>query len=120
MSGIFNTRPRFQDRDMKQMSGDTMTLSGDTIITGNLAYNNNVTIGHVLTAIDNDGNVSWASVSAVTPGMFWTSGSTNLENIISSNVTSVDATGQYAVAWGDSNLASGYASTSMGTRYYIF
>ena len=114
MSGIFNTRPRFQDRDMKQMSGDTMTLSGDTIITGNLAYNNKVTIGHVLTAIDNEGNVSWASVSAVTPGMFWTSGSTNLENIIASNVTGVDATGQYAVAWGASNLASGYASTAMG------
>jgi len=120
MSGIFNTRPRFQDRDMKQMSGDTMTLSGDTIITGNLAYNNNVTIGHVLTAIDKEGNVSWASVSAVTPGMFWTSGSTNLENIIASNVTGVDATGQYAVSWGDGNLASGYASTAMGVNTIAF
>ena len=115
MSGIFNTRPRFQDRDMKQMSGDTMTLSGDTIITGNLAYNNSATIGYVLTAIDSNGNVGWSPVSSVTPGIFWTSGSTNLNNIIADNGTGTDATGLFAVSWGKSNLSSGSSSTSMGS-----
>ncbi len=114
MSGIFNTRPRFQDRDMKQMSGDTMTLSGDTIITGNLAYNNGATIGYVLTAIDTNGNVGWSPLSSVTPGIFWTSGSTNLSNIIADNGTGTDATGQFAVSWGKGNLSSGFLSTSMG------
>ena len=47
-------------------------------------------------------------------GSYWTSGSTGLYSIKAINDTSVDATGDYAVAQGSNTLASGVASSSEG------
>ena len=58
--GIFNTRPRFQDRDMRQLSGDTITLSGDTNIDGVFRYKPGAITGYVLTSADGDGTVMWS------------------------------------------------------------
>lgn len=63
---VFNTRPRFQDRDVKQLSGDTITLSGETNFNGVLRYVPGATTGYVLTALDNNGTVVWGPVSATT------------------------------------------------------
>jgi len=60
---IFNTRPRFQDRDIRQLSGDTITLSGETNIGGIFRYIPGATTGYVLKAIDSNGTVGWQPVS---------------------------------------------------------
>jgi hypothetical protein len=60
---IFNTRPRFQDRDIRQLSGDTITLSGETNISGIFRYIPGATTGYVLKAIDSNGTVGWQPVS---------------------------------------------------------
>ena len=60
---IFNTRPRFQDRDIRQLSGDTITLSGETNISGIFRYIPGATRGYVLKAIDSNGTVGWQPVS---------------------------------------------------------
>jgi hypothetical protein len=64
----FNTRPRFQDRDIRQLSGDTITLSGNTNVVGNFRYVPGAVSGYVLTATDNDGTVGWLPSSGSTTG----------------------------------------------------
>jgi hypothetical protein len=61
--GVFNTRPRFQDRDIKQLSGDTITLSGDTNITGSISLIPGAVTGYVIKAIDSNGTFGWQPVS---------------------------------------------------------
>jgi hypothetical protein len=54
----FNTRVRFQDRDVKQLSGDTIVLSGTTSIDGIFKYTPGAVAGYVLTS-DAFGVASW-------------------------------------------------------------
>ena len=79
--GIFNTRPRFDDVQIKQLSGDTITLSGTTNISGTFRYLPGATTGYVLKAIDSSGTVGWqpVSVSADT-NTFVTGGTLNGSN----------------------------------------
>jgi len=60
----FDTRPRLQDRDFRQLSGDTITLSGSTSIVGNFRIVPNATNGHVLTS-DSNGYATWVSPSSL-------------------------------------------------------
>lgn len=59
----FLTRPRFQDRDIRQLSGDTITLSGDTIISGSIGLLPGAVTGYVIKAIDSNGTFGWQPVS---------------------------------------------------------
>jgi len=81
--GIFNTRPRFDDVQIKQLSGDTITLSGTTNISGTFRYLPGATTGYVLKAIDSSGTVGWqpVSVSADT-NTFVTGGTLSGNNLI--------------------------------------
>ncbi len=65
--GFFNTRPRFDDTQIKQVSGDTITLSGTTIIGGTLKITSGAVSGYVLTS-DSSGNVNWQPSSGTTGG----------------------------------------------------
>jgi len=64
--GVFNTRPRFDDTQIKQLSGDTITLSGATNINGTFRYIPGATTGNFLRASDPQGTLEWAPISAVT------------------------------------------------------
>ncbi len=64
--GFFNTRPRFDDTQIKQVSGDTITLSGVTNVDGTLRYTPGAVTGNFLKASDPQGTLEWAPVSAVT------------------------------------------------------
>jgi hypothetical protein len=55
----FNTRPRLQDRDFRQLSGDSITLSGETNISGTFRYLPGAVTGYVLSSLDNNGTVTW-------------------------------------------------------------
>ena len=44
--GVFNTRPRFDDTQIKQLTGDTITLSGTTNISGTFRYIPGATTGN--------------------------------------------------------------------------
>lgn len=81
--GVFNTRPRFDDIQIKQLSGDTITLSGTTNISGTFRYIPGATVGYVLRAIDSNGTVGWqpVSVSADT-NTFVTGGTLTGNNLI--------------------------------------
>lgn len=80
--GIFNTRPRFADIQIKQLSGDTITLSGTTNISGTFKYIPGATTGYVLKAIDSSGTVGWGSVSSLSAdtNTFVTGGTLNATN----------------------------------------
>jgi hypothetical protein len=69
MAGPFFTRPNFEDRQMVQYSGRTITLSGDTNInqTGNLRIQKGAFPGLVATSLDSDGTIVWGPVS----GLSW-------------------------------------------------
>ncbi len=64
---FFNTRPRFDDKQIKQLSGDTITLSGTTTIGGTLKITSGAVSGYVLTS-DSSGNGSWQVSSGSTGG----------------------------------------------------
>lgn len=93
----FFTRPKFQDRQIVQHSGSTITLSGETNInqTGYLRINKGAFPGLVATSLDNDGTVVWGPVS----GLSWSiSGCTSpfyVNNIVacpnSGNTIQIDA-----------------------------
>ena len=63
----FYTRPNFEDRQIVQYSGTSITLSGDTNInsTGNLRIYKNAFPGLVATSIDADGTVGWGPISGI-------------------------------------------------------
>ena len=46
--GFFNTRPRLDDKQVKQLSGDTITLSGVTNIDGTFRYKPGAVTGNFL------------------------------------------------------------------------
>lgn len=93
----FFTRPKFQDRQIVQHSGSSITLSGETNInqTGYLRINKGAFPGLVATSLDNDGTVVWGPVS----GLSWSiSGCTSpfyVNNIVacpnSGNTIQIDA-----------------------------
>lgn len=93
----FFTRPKFQDRQIVQHSGSTITLSGETNInqTGYFRINKGAFPGLVATSLDNDGTVVWGPVS----GLSWSiSGCTSpfyVNNIVacpnSGNTIQIDA-----------------------------
>ena len=64
--GFFNTRPRLDDKQVKQLSGDTITLSGVTNIDGTFRYKPGAVTGNFLKASDPQGTLEWAPISAVT------------------------------------------------------
>lgn len=64
--GVFNTRPRFDDTQIKQLTGDTITLSGTTNISGTFRYIPGATTGNFLKAADPQGTLEWAPISAIT------------------------------------------------------
>jgi len=63
----FYTRPNFEDRQLVQYSGTSITLSGNTNInsTGNLRIYKNAFPGLVATSIDADGTVGWGPISGI-------------------------------------------------------
>ena len=63
----FYTRPPFEDRQLVQYSGTSITLSGDTNVypTGNLRIYKNAFPGLVATSIDADGTVGWGPISGI-------------------------------------------------------
>ena len=65
----FYTRPNFEDRQLVQYSGDTITLSGDTNIhqLGKFRIYKDAAPGLVATSLDFDGTVVWGPVS----GLSW-------------------------------------------------
>jgi len=93
----FFTRPKFQDRQIVQNSGSTITLSGETNInqTGYFRINKGAFPGLVATSLDNNGTVVWGPVS----GLSWSiSGCTSpfyVNNIVacpnSGNTIQIDA-----------------------------
>jgi hypothetical protein len=64
----FFTRPKFEDRQLVQYSGTSITLSGETNIypTGLLRIQKNPVPGYVATAAGWDGEVVWGPVSGLT------------------------------------------------------
>jgi hypothetical protein len=128
MSNFF-TRPRFQDRDIVQLSGDTISLSGETNIDNIFRFRPNAVTGYVLTALDNSGTVYWALNSSGGSQTFTgnTSGDciTDLyvNNLYGCDVITVwdsvqsigsSATGITSFAFGVSNSAFGIASHAEG------
>jgi hypothetical protein len=61
--GIFDTRPRIQDRDFRQLSGDTIALSGATNISGSMSLIPGAVTGYVIKAMDSNGTFGWQPVS---------------------------------------------------------
>jgi hypothetical protein len=63
----FFTRPKFQDRQIVQHSGSSITLSGDTNIDqiGYFRIHKNAFPGLVATSLDNDGTVGWGPISGI-------------------------------------------------------
>ncbi len=64
--GVFNTRPRFDDTQIKQLTGDTITLSGTTNISGTFRYIPGATTGNFLKASDPQGTLEWSPISGIT------------------------------------------------------
>jgi hypothetical protein len=66
--GNFFTRPNFEDRQLVQYSGTSITLSGETNIypTGLLRIQKNPVPGYVATAAGWDGEVVWGPISGLT------------------------------------------------------
>ncbi len=81
MSNFF-TRPRFQDRDVVQLSGDTISLSGETNIDNIFRFKPNAVTGYVLTALDTDGTVYWAPNMSADTNTFVTGGTLSGTNLI--------------------------------------
>ena len=81
MSNFF-TRPRFQDRDVVQLSGDTISLSGETNIDSIFRFKPNAVAGYVLTALDTDGTVYWAPNMSADTNTFVTGGTLSGTNLI--------------------------------------
>jgi hypothetical protein len=81
MSNFF-TRPRFQDRDVVQLSGDTISLSGETNIDNIFRFKPNAVAGYVLTALDTDGTVYWAPNMSADTNTFVTGGTLSGTNLI--------------------------------------
>ena len=137
----FLTRPRFQDRDIKQISGDTITLSGETNVSGVFRVIPNATPGYVLTALDSLGTVYWqpssgggsftgntsgdcitdlwvTNIHGCSPITIWDS----IQSLgsVSSGVPSLTfgvsnyATNLASIAFGGFNLSSGDASFAEG------
>lgn len=73
------------------------------------------TIGYVLTQIDAEGNAEWAYNASATTYTYWTSGSTGNYSLKTINDSTVDATGDYAIASGFNNLAGGNYSSAGGS-----
>jgi len=71
------------------------------------------TIGYVLTQIDAEGNAEWAYNASATT--YWTSGSSGNYSLKTINDSTVDATGDYAIASGFNNLAGGNYSSAGGS-----
>lgn len=67
MPGPFFTRPNFEDRQIVQYSGSSITLSGNTNIypTGNFRIYKNAFPGLVATSLDADGTVGWGPISGI-------------------------------------------------------
>jgi hypothetical protein len=65
-----------------------------------------------MTGAGNDRYTTWTPISAIT---YWTSGSSGTNSVKAINNTSVNATGNYALAEGGSTLASGIASHAEGS-----
>lgn len=88
-------------------SSDTSSLA---VIGTNTTYVNSPTIylGGTGSTIYINGD------TGQTLSYLWKSGSTGTTNIVAVTDTTTDATGDYAVAWGINNLASGYASLAGG------
>ena len=63
----FFTRPNFEDRQVVQYSGSSITLSGNTNIypTGNFRIYKNAFPGLVATSLDADGTVGWGPISGI-------------------------------------------------------
>ena len=63
----FFTRPNFEDRQVVQYSGTSVTLSGDTNInpTGNFRIYKDAFPGLVATSLDADGTVGWGPISGI-------------------------------------------------------
>lgn len=61
------TRPPFEDRQIVQYSGRTITLSGDTNInpTGNFRIYKDAFPGLVATSLDSNGTVGWGPISGI-------------------------------------------------------
>lgn len=67
MPGPFFTRPNFEDRQVVQYSGTSITLSGNTNInpTGNFRIYKDAFPGLVATSLDADGTVVWGPISGI-------------------------------------------------------
>lgn len=67
MPNPFFTRPNWEDRQIVQYTGTSITLSGDTNInyTGNFRIYKDAFPGLVATSLDNDGTVGWGPISGI-------------------------------------------------------
>jgi hypothetical protein len=63
----FYTRPNFEDRQVVQYSGTSISLSGDTNVdlSGNLRIKKGAFPGLIATSLDSDGTVVWGPISGV-------------------------------------------------------
>lgn len=114
MSNFF-TRPRFQDRDIVQLSGDTISLSGETNIDNIFRFKPNAVAGYVLTALDNSGTVYWALNSSGGSQTF--TGNTSGDCITDLWVTNIHGCSPITV-WDNlqtvGSNANGLGSTALG------
>lgn len=67
MPNPFFTRPNWEDRQVVQYTGTSITLSGDTNInpTGNFRIYKDAFPGLVATSLDSDGTVGWGPISGI-------------------------------------------------------
>jgi hypothetical protein len=63
----FYTRPNFEDRQVVQYSGTSISLSGDTNVdlSGNLRIKKGAFPGLIATSLDSDGTVVWGPISGI-------------------------------------------------------
>jgi hypothetical protein len=113
--GNFNTRVRFQDRDVKQLSGDTIVLSGTTIIDGTFKYTPGAVAGYVLTS-DASGVASW-QMSPSGSGVF--TGNTSASCITDLYITNLHGCSPitiYNSLQSNGSLATGTLSHAEGSQ----
>jgi len=115
----FFTRPNFEDRQIVQYSGTSITLSGTTIVdsSGSLRITKDASQG-LIAISDAYGNISWGPTSGITLNdnfsLYWTSGSSGSYSVRPKNNSDVDSTGDYSLSTNYSTLATGDYSHAEG------
>jgi len=112
----------FVSNDFYIYSANTLDFTGRTIWVDNteilrtkkLIVTNNPQIGYVLTCADSEGMASWGPVSGSSSGTTYWSASTGTNAIVTINSGNL-ASGNYALAEGNSTTASGNVSHAEGS-----